>query len=375
MGEGCRRPIGARILPMVIYCFDPERGRRWTERLMGIRPQFACVLGFTETALIAGISAAGLTPEARRFTALGDGEVLLTGYSKRLPSAPEGYPSPVVISRAVAELLGLPVRVFDAGLPETCEGAVHLGGSPARCLSTGRALAPDTVAHLFAQGLAWGERLADAGGYLAIGECVAGGTTTALAVLRALGHAADGLVSSSHPRCNHTQKGALVDLAIANAALPKDASALAILAALGDPAQPAIAGMAIAASRRVPVLLAGGTQMLAVAAVAERLAAEAGLGWRPEQIAVGTTRWVAADPTADAALLAARIGVVPLLAAALDFSHSRHSALQAYERGYVKEGVGAGGLAIAAELAGIDSERLLAAIDDWLDRWNLPAPV
>jgi NaMN:DMB phosphoribosyltransferase len=65
---------------------------------------------------------------------------------------------------------------------------------------------------------------------------------------------------------------------------------------------------------------------------------------------VGTTRWVAEDPTGDTVGLAQDIGSVPLLATELSFATSRYPQLQAYEQGYVKEGVGAGGCAIAAHL-------------------------
>lgn len=41
------------------------------------------------------------------------------------------------------------------------------------------------VQELFAAGLAWGDRLADQCDYAILGECVVGGTTTALAVLLA----------------------------------------------------------------------------------------------------------------------------------------------------------------------------------------------
>ncbi len=357
---------------MLLYSYAPEAGRRWSAALSGKRPAFACVLGFTETCLIPGISAAGLTPEARRFTATGDGEVLLSGYSRRLPTAPEGYPSPVVISKAVIELLQLPVWVLDAGLSEPCPGAEILGGTFARCLSTGQALDPSVVSHLFHQGLLWGERLATAGDYLVIGECVAGGTTTALAVLRALGYEADGLVNSSHPQCNHRQKQDLVATGLACCGLATGASAQEMIAAVGDPVQPVIAGMALAASNRTAVLLAGGTQMLAIVSLIRRLAHEAAISWRPERVAVGTTRWVAADPTADAALLAERTGSVPMLASGLSFARSVHPALQAYERGYVKEGVGAGGLAIAAHLAGVEPDRLLKSIESVYARLLAP---
>ena len=50
-------------------------------------------------------------------------------------------------------------------------------------------------------------------------------------------------------------------------------------------------------------------------------------------------------------------------AASLRFQGPLHPALLDYERGYVKEGVGAGGLAILWELAGHASEDLALACD------------
>ena len=64
-----------------------------------------------------------------------------------------------------------------------------------------------------------------------------------------------------------------------------------------------------------------------------------------------------------ALLLAEAIGA-PLLATGLDLSASRYESLRAYERGFVKEGVGAGGAAIGATLhRGWGSAEMVAAID------------
>ena len=67
-------------------------------------------------------------------------------------------------------------------------------------------------------------------------------------------------------------------------------------------------------------------------------------------MAVGTTRWIVSDKTADLKGLIAEIADVPVLAAGLDFSRSRFDGLKAYEAGIVKEGVGCGGASIAAML-------------------------
>lgn len=359
---------------MIEIYTEKERGQRWLERYRGCRPLFACVLGFTATGLIEGISAAGATPEDRQYTAIADAEFLING-----SLIPAKYPlppltvgaSPVFISRAVVERLAIPVYLFNAGLPHLpAVSAIDLGGIPANCLTSGQALPLETVRHLFAQGVKWGEKLAAEAtdSYLIISECVVGGTTTALAVLTGLGIDATGKVNSSHPQCNHAQKWSVVREGLEKAKLFPVVGAVdpfALVAAVGDPMQIVVAGMAIAASHRVGVMLAGGTQMLAVYALVQALGEH--LCAKFDSIVVGTTRWVAKDLTGDTIGLAKAIKVVPLLATQLSFAQSSYPQLRAYEQGYVKEGVGAGGCAIAAHLyQNWHNAQLVAAIDKLL---------
>lgn len=356
-----------------------EQGHEWLWRYRGCAPVFACILGFTETALIPGISAAGLTAEDRKYTAIADAEFLYNG-----PQIQPQYPlppltagaSPVLISRAVVEALSLPVYLFNAGLPQPpTVPAIDLGGRVAKCLSQGCALDLATVKHLLNQGLIWGEKLAASmdQGYLILGECVVGGTTTALAVLTGLGIAAAGKVNSSHPVCNHAQKWAVVQTGLQNAGFwqhpVKDP--LQLIAAVGDPMQIAAAGMAIAVSRTNGVMLAGGTQMLAVYALIKAIAQGYNLAWQPKQVVVGTTRWVAEDKSGNTIELAAMIDSVPLLATQLSFATSRYAQLRAYEQGYVKEGMAAGGSCIAAHLTqDWNQTQLLQAIEALVERYS-----
>ena len=169
-------------------------------------------------------------------------------------------------------------------------------------------------------------------------------------------------VNSSHPTCNHEQKWEIVQQGLAN--LKPQSSPLEIVAAVGDPMQIVVAGMAITASRHGGVLLAGGTQMLAVYALARAIAKYKNLTWNPDAIVVGTTRWVVEDPTGNTVDLALDVGDVPLLATALSFATSQFPQLRAYEQGFVKEGVGAGGAAIAAHLyRNWSQEKLLTAVE------------
>ncbi len=351
-----------------------QQGKNWLQKYQAYKPIFACILGFTDTGLIPGISAAGATPQDRQYTCLADVEFLYNGLQPQpqypLPPLDAGA-SPVLITKAIIDSLNIPLHLFNAGLiHKPTVPTIDLGGAPARCLTSGHALDMAKVQHLLEAGSYWGQKLADEAkdSYIILGECVVGGTTTALAVLLGLGIAAIDKVNSSHPQCNHGQKLAVVrqglEVAGFNLALPEP-QPLKLIAAVGDPMQIVVAAMGMAASLEVGVMLAGGTQMLAVYALMQALAEKLSLAWRPENIVLGTTRWVAEDPTGDTIGLAREIGCVPLMATQLSFAGSCYPQLQAYERGYVKEGVGCGGCAIAAHLyRDWNQTQLLKAVED-----------
>ena len=367
---------------------DPWTGawrQRWRECWRATHT--LVLLAATDTAAVPGISAAGATPEARLGTAAADAELLLQGpgssRSHALPQLPAGV-SPALISHVVLRELGLleRTRVVDLGCP-IAAAVPHLrlpgleSAGPARCLSSGQALDPNRVAALLQRGRDWGRGWNPAEPLL-LAECVPGGTSTALAVLEGLGVGAGGLVSGSLRQPAHGLKAALVRRGLAAAGLAgpvagegagAGADPLAVLAAVGDPMQALAAGLVgAAAASGAPVLLAGGSQMAAVLALALALAPAAARPALAQRLVVATTAWVAEEPGSDLALLMERIGafwqVRPRLeVAALRFHGCTSPALRDYERGYVKEGVGAGGLALLWQLAGRDPAALAAACD------------
>lgn len=333
------------------------QGQAWRSTYEFLQPGVLCVLGFTATGLIPGISAAGATPSDRQFTALADGEFLCHG-----PRACPLYPlppltvgaSPALISRAVIAGLGLPLYVFDAGLPRhSLQGLIDLGGQPAQCLTSGQALPLDGVWHLWQQGLKWGEALSQQHPWLVVGECVVGGTTTAFALCEALGISGRDRMGSSHRHCNHQQKWPIVQQGLeqVRARNPGLLHPLEWVAAIGDPMQVVVAGILLAASARSGVLLAGGSQLVVVYQLAKAIAQMESLDWNPDAVVLGTTRWLVADSTAGILSLAEEIHL-PLITTQLNLSSSKFAALRAYEQGYVKEGVAAGGCAIAASVYG-----------------------
>ena len=367
-----------------------DRAADWIRRYGDKKPIFVGALGFTETALIPGISAAGKTPEDRSRTAHADAEFLANGVCDRvtypLPLLIAGA-SPVLITRAILQALKIQCYLFNTGLPaplsssiasdiftsDIIDQTVRLSNAVAQCVSTGQAMDIQRVKYLLAYGMQVGERLASRQSrsqrYFILGECVVGGTTTALAALLGLGIDAAGSVNSSHPTCNHDQKLAIVQKGLTKfwASNPDRTGPnfpLQLLAAVGDPMQPFAAGFVLGASSVCGVLLAGGTQMLAVYALARAIARAQDLHWKPENVVVGTTRWVAEDPTGNTIGLAETIEDVALIATQLSFETSRLDALRAYERGFVKEGVGAGGCAIAASLyQNWDNDRMVHEIE------------
>ncbi|MEO0408239.1 MAG: TIGR00303 family protein, partial [Cyanobacteria bacterium P01_A01_bin.135] len=129
---------------MIRLSHRPEIAAPWLSQFRGQRPLFACVLGFTETGLIPGISAAGATPTDRKTTAIADAEYLYHGPQPRsrhaLPPLVAGA-SPALISRAVIAGQSIPLQLINAGLPQPpTVPCANLPGEPARCLSGGNAL-------------------------------------------------------------------------------------------------------------------------------------------------------------------------------------------------------------------------------------------
>ncbi|MCC7369600.1 MAG: TIGR00303 family protein [Chloroflexi bacterium] len=353
----------------ILLVHAEQEGRAFLASLYGRKPLFVLTVAHTETADIDGLSGAGVTAELRRLTAAADAEALVHGRPlcmDGVPSNPGGAPGPVLIALAGLRLTEMPLVIVDAGLRVKPDAPTTVVASQwGTSIVTG-----DAVPHagdLFERGRAMAAEYVERGDCLILAESVPGGTTTALSLLCGLGYDAWGKVSSSMPGNAHPLKTTVVRQALAAArarGVTPESTGMEIAAAVGDPMQPFVAGLALTAAQSVPVVLAGGSQMAAVLALMARLASECDIPLRTDRVGIATTSWVANDPTADLAGLVAQIGPVPVIASGLDFSGSRHPPLRRYEQFLVKEGVGAGAAAVmAALLADADRAALLAAIE------------
>ncbi|MCB4407690.1 nicotinate-nucleotide--dimethylbenzimidazole phosphoribosyltransferase [Synechococcus sp. MU1642] len=374
--EGCQQlgRLGANALDAAVL-------RPWTSNEQPL--DLLLVLAATRTAEHEGISAAGSTVASRRYTALADAELLIRGPAEQrrwpLPPLPAGV-SPALLSYVAARRLKLTPQVAALGLVQKPDfphlDIEPMDQGPSACLSTGAAMPLLRVQHLWRQGELLGQRLQRP---LVVAECVPGGTTTAQAVLTALGVEVAHLISGSALHPPQQLKQELVTRGLQRASLGAHPSAEQILAAVGDPFQAFTAGVLVGAvSAGQPLLLGGGCQMLAVLALAMQALPARQREHLAVQVLIGTTGWLADEGAAAAGQspfgglvdatanhLAAALSV---LACGVRFHSSTHQPLRDYERGFVKEGMGAGALLLLAQLRGWSCDDLVLDCEDALEQ-------
>jgi uncharacterized protein (TIGR00303 family) len=314
-------------------------------------PLFAGILANTLLSTVPGISGAGPSPEKTLLTPNLDAELITDGAitsTTSNPNTPTGCPTPATITRAMMVLTGQKPLFINAGLRFSptvpCLDAYgEVAGDPRK----GDAL-PSAV-RLFTQGERIGSFLSAQSDLLVLGECVPGGTTTALCLLRALGYEAS--VSSSFANNPVSEKEEVCRQALVRAKAGGSSAPLDLVRYLGDPMMPVAAG--IAKTYTGTLVLAGGTQMLAVSALIRALG-------QPLPRVV-TTSYVRDDPTANVQALVRRIGV-HITYVDPGFGDLGHAGLARYCIGEVKEGMGAGGAMYLASLLGYTPAMIRGAI-------------
>ena len=323
------------------------------------RPMMGVVIGNTRISTVPGISAAGPTPELTLATSVLDGEIIVNGKitsAPVIPVSPTGCATPATLTCGMEELCGLQPFVVHAGLaypPSYPAFDVYgaCGGDPRE----GDAV-PDAEA-LYIRGKTLGTLLGQHSDFLLLGESVPGGTTTALCVLRALGYSAN--VSSSHVEHPASMKEAICAAVLKRIEEEEITDPLAIIRAAGDPMMPVCAG--IAATYPNTLVFAGGTQMLAVAALVKAL------GGTPPRLA--TTIYVRDDVNATFEKTAAEIGTTAWFVDP-DFGNIGHPGLGRYCAGEVKEGAGAGGALWLASMMGHPKDAIWEKIREFMKDYS-----
>ena len=318
-------------------------------RIWGKRGLFTCTVANTMTSTIPGVSDAGDTPELTLFTPAADAELLVNGKvtcMKGIPINPGGIPTPATLTMAALDLSNMPYYIVNAG----CKVVPNVpffdvGGKYGEKIICGKSVR--NVQTLYERGYKLGEMFARAYDFVIISESVAGGTTTALAVMMAMGVLKENLVSSSSPKNPKELKSKLVAQALDAAGIKPGELAkdpLKAVACVGDPMLAVNMGIACGAAKTKPVIVGGGTQLAAVMSGVVAL--------HPELIGnfcQGTTRWLIEDPNSNMKKIMDCISPdVPIVYVNMDYSDSPYEGLQAYEWGFIKEGVGCGGSSLGA---------------------------
>jgi uncharacterized protein (TIGR00303 family) len=311
---------------------------------------FICVISHTETSEIPGITAAGANKDLIKYTPVADAEFLYYGKCNcinGIPATPDGKPTPAIITKTMLNIGNIPFIVVDAGVKVKPDiPMVSFDLKSGYNISKGIAMESKEVEKAYRYGLIIGKQLSKSNDLIILGESIPGGTTTALGVMLSLGVDAENKISSSMSKNPHNLKNTIVrqsmkDNNITFGSLkdkPFDAISL-----LGDPMIPSVTGIAQGAIEYGgKVMLAGGTQMCAILSILKSL------NVKTNNISIGTTKYILNDQTADFKNLVLSIdNNVGIFVVDLHLMESTKQGLKAFANGFVKEGVGAGGVSIA----------------------------
>jgi uncharacterized protein (TIGR00303 family) len=330
------------------------------------RPLFLCVISNTDTGKIPGISAAGTTPALTDYTPGADAELVETNRiitMPELPEAPGGSPTPAIVTKAALNLSGIPSIFVASGLRvKPAIPYIEMGGSPGRDIRRERAV--EDVAGIYERATLAGKKLAKLSDCVFIGESIAGGTTTALAVLKALGY--DANVSSSFATNPLELKQNVVVEAMKRSGISLGGfknDPLRAISEMGDPMMPCALGL-MKGLKGTKVVMSGGTQMAAVLALGKALGIEG-------DISIATTKYIDDDKSASFRKIVEATDR-PCYFSDPGLERSKIPGVQIYAKGYVKEGVGMGGAVLAASLYGVTQEQIVEETDRVLMTVELP---
>lgn len=325
---------------------------KWVNPFPGFTPEkplFLCILANTETAKIPNISAAGKSPKLTDYTPAADAELVETGNAISINEpamTPSGAPTPAVLTRASMLLTGMPCIFINSGLRVSPKvPVIDINAKPGEDIRKGRAV--EDAPGIYSKSKALGKKLSKLSDFVLIGESVPGGTTTAMGVMKALGY--NFRVSSSFPDNPLDIKEKAVAEGMRSAGISSGSlrnEPLKAVECLGDPMMACAAGLVD--GLETTTILAGGTQMLSVLGIIKHLGLE-------REVSIATTCYVANDRSANFLETASILGY-QAFSSNPGFKNARFKGLRMYEKGEVKEGVGAGGAMFASAMLGFSQK-------------------
>lgn len=339
------------------------------ESLRGKNATFILALSNTDTAKIEGITQAGI-PGLIHLTPTLDSEFLCSGEVRSLDNiaeTPKGVPTPALITRAVhllhpynnIELLNLGLEVS----PQleyfiTHNFDINTSGS----IDTGASIDAQTI---FQKALEFGQSYESKNDYIILAESVPSGTTTATATALGLGYDCKNLFSSSFKNVPNSIREITINNALKN--ISKDDDIFTILSKVSDNMLIFNAGFILGLNNKIPLILAGGTQMACVLLIVNKILEMMGAEFDTSNLSLCTTKWVAEDSNSDIKSILEMLNFsINSYYVDFDFSLTNHPALKLYDEGEAKEGVGAGGALAYGVLNGLNKQQITTKVEEFL---------
>ena len=166
-------------------------GKYSIDILESSNPIFVCVISYTETSEIPGITVAGANKDLIKYTSSADAEFLYYGRCKCIdgvPATPDGKPTPAIITKTMLNIGNIPFIVVDSGAkirPDIPLFSFNLRSG--KNIMENIAMESEEVEKAYRYGLMLGKQLSKNNDLVILGESIPGGTTTALAVMLSLG--------------------------------------------------------------------------------------------------------------------------------------------------------------------------------------------
>jgi len=339
------------------------------ESLRGKKATFMLALSNTKTANIAGITQAGI-PGMIHLTPTLDSEFLCTGEVRSLDNiaeTPKGVPTPALMTRGVHLLAPYGhIELLDLGLEVKAKVDYFKCHTfeiePSESIAKGAKI---NAKKLFQKGVEFGQNYHCQDEYLILGESVPSGTTTATATAIGLKYKVNHAFSSSFKEVPSHIRETTLKLALSH--LQHKDDIFAVLSKVSDNMLIFNAGFIIGLDNKIPLVLAGGTQMACVLLIVDKMLKLMGGNMQTSNLALCTTKWVAQDENSDIkALLELLRFPINAYYSDFDFSLSSHPALKLYDQGEAKEGVGAGGALMYGFLNGVTKEQITKQVESFL---------
>jgi uncharacterized protein (TIGR00303 family) len=341
----------------------------FVENLRGKKATFLLALSNTDTAKIDGITQAGI-PNLIYLTPTIDSEFLCCGEVRSLENiaqTPKGVPTPALITRSIhllnsfgdIELLNLGLEV----LPKLDYFKIHkFDIVPSNSIDK---MANIDAKEIFQKGLDFGQNYICKNDYIILGESVPSGTTTAFTTALGLGYSCDGMFSSSFKNVPNDIREKTIKKALKH--IKQDDDIFDILGKVSDNMLIFNAGFILGLNNKIPIILAGGTQMACVLLIVNKILETMKGEFDVSNLSLWTTSWVANDKNSDIKALIEMSNLdINSYWSDFDFQNSNQEALKLYDSGEAKEGVGAGGALIYGLLNGVSKQQIIDKIEKFL---------